>query len=67
MADSDRLRSDAVGVPRSMVLARGGLDFRGVRVLALTPSSEVILFAQFPEHPDLEGGESNRRQDECDH
>lgn len=45
-------------------MARG---VRGVRVLALTPSSNVILFTQFPEHPELEGGESNRRQDECDH
>jgi len=43
------------------------LAFRGVRVLALTPSSEVIRVIQFPEHPDLEGGERNRRQDECDH
>ena len=64
MAGSDRLPSDAVGVPRAGVLARG---VRGVLGLALTPSSNVILFTQFPEHAELEGGESNRRQDECDH
>jgi hypothetical protein len=38
-------------------LAGGDRGFRGLRVRALPPASTVILFTQFPEQPDLEGGE----------
>lgn len=67
MADSDRLRPTRSASPEKHCAGAWRFGLRGVRVLALTPPSGVILFTQFPEHADLEGGESNRRQDECDH